>query len=166
MNKNQFVKEILPLNDMLYRFAYRMLQDSELAKDIVQNAYLKLWDIRKELAGTKNKQAFAMRMVQNACLDKIKLRKVTIDVEESTACAEPTYDNIEAVELVKQIICKLPENQKGIIWMRDVEGFSFELISEIMKIPLNNIRVSLSIARKKVREELKKLYSYGLQQNK
>ncbi len=165
MNKNQFIKEFLPLSEKVFRLAYRFLNDSEMAKDIVQGIYLKLWDKRNELKKFTNKEAFVVKMARNACLDKIKLTKNTIDVSHYHNPVQPDYDNAESAQIVKRIIKTLPDQQKQIIELRDIEGFTFEEISDILDLSINNIRVSLSIARKKVREEFNKIYSHGLQRN-
>ena len=162
MKKSQFLKDFLPLSDKVYRLAFRFLQDSEMAKDIVQSIYLKLWDIRNELNKYYNKEAFVITMTKNACLDKIKLTKKTTDVLDYHNLVEPDYDHLESAQIVKKIIGYLPEQQKRIIEFSDIEGLTFEEISVILDLSVNTIRATLSIARKKVREEFKKIYSHGL----
>jgi RNA polymerase sigma-70 factor (ECF subfamily) len=164
MTKSQFIKEFVPLSDKVFRLAFRYLNNSEMAKDIVQSIYLKLWNKKNELKKFTNKEAYVIRMAKNACLDKIKLTKNTIDVAHYHNPVNPDYDNAESAYIVKKIISTLPDLQKRIIELRDIEGFTFEEISEILGLSINNIRPSLSIARKKVREEFKKIYSYGLQE--
>ena len=163
MTRDQFIKEVIPLSDKVFRLSIRMLNDKETAKDMVQTIYLKLWDKRNEMEKLKNMEAFVITMTKNACLDKIKLAKNNIDIKYYDKASEPEYDNKEYVRIIKKIILSLPEFQRRIIEYRDIDGFSFEEISDILEIPVNNIRVSLSVARKKVREELIKIYNYGLQ---
>jgi RNA polymerase sigma-70 factor (ECF subfamily) len=62
---------------------------------------------------------------------------------------------------IKQIINQLPEPQKTIIHLRDVEDYDFEEIVPLVAMSIETIRVNLSRARKKVREEMKKIMSYG-----
>ncbi len=163
MTRKQFVKEVLPFSEKVYRLSFRFLKDSEKAKDMVQTIFCKLWDKREQLDSLNSVEGFIIRMTKNACLDKIKLRKNQTEIQNYHKVTLPNYDSKEYLAVTKQVIATLPEKQRQIIELRDLEGFSFEEISTMMEIPLNNIRVSLSIARKKVRNEIKKIYNYGLQ---
>ncbi len=66
---------------------------------------------------------------------------------------------------IRELIDLLPEQQRMIIHLRDVEGYAFVEISEIMGLTENTIRVNLSRARKKIREEMIKKYSYEFTKN-
>ncbi|WP_010136995.1 RNA polymerase sigma factor [Ochrovirga pacifica] len=162
MTKKQFIKELLPLNEKMYRLSYRLLNDVDLAKDIVQTVYCKLWEDKNKLKTILNKEAYVIRITKNACLDKIRLQKTQTEVQQHHKITEQYHESSEKVMLVKKVIATLPEKQRLVIQLRDVDGFSFDEISKALDLPQNTIRVSLSIARKKVREELKKIYSYGL----
>ena len=163
MTRKQFIKEVMPYSEKVYRLSFRFLNDSEMAKDMVQNIFCKLWDHRGKLNELRSKEGYIIRMTKNACLDKIKLKKHQTEILNHHKVTQPTYDSTEYVEVTKKVIEKLPEKQRRIIQLRDLEGFSFDEISKLMELPLNNIRVSLSIARKKVRTEIQKIYDYGLQ---
>jgi RNA polymerase sigma-70 factor (ECF subfamily) len=63
----------------------------------------------------------------------------------------------DSAERIKSLISNLPEQQKSIIHMRDVDGYSYEEISEVMDMEINAIRVTLSRARRSVRESLIKI---------
>ncbi|MGY6648616.1 RNA polymerase sigma factor [Wenyingzhuangia sp. IMCC45574] len=162
MTKKQFIKELLPLNEKMYRLSYRLLNDVDLAKDIVQTVYCKLWEDKDKLKKILNKEAYVIRITKNACLDKIRLKKTQTEVQQHHKVTEQYHESSEKVMLVKKVIATLPDKQRKVIQLRDVDGFSFDEISKALDLPQNTIRVSLSIARKKVREELKKIYSYGL----
>lgn len=161
MTKKQFIEEVLPFSEMIYRVSFRILNDSEKARDMVQNIICKLWDKRNSLNSVKNTEAYIMKITKNACFDTLRVQKFTTPIQHHHQISEPRFETMENVELIKKVITKLPEKQRLIIELRDIEGFSFESISEMLDMPLNTIRVSLSIARKKVREAVKKIYSYG-----
>ena len=72
-------------------------------------------------------------------------------------------DNIENV---RKIMEQLPEQQRMIIELRDVEGYSYEEIEKILDININTIRVNLSRARKRIKEALIQIENYGSQGNK
>ena len=65
MDAESFKKEFLPYHRKLYRVAYRLLENSADAEDIVQEAYLKLWDKREGLTVISNPEAFSVTLVKN-----------------------------------------------------------------------------------------------------
>jgi len=175
MNTEAFKKNILPLNKKLLGFAYRFMQDLDNSKDIVQEIYVKLWNMRKDLDKYNSIEALAMRMTRNLCLDKIKLKR-TIPLQEVLINTKASDDNIIgenqnafniAALRAKNAIDRLDEPQKSIMQLRDIEGYDYDEIAQILNMNVNTIRVSLSRARKKVREILlNKYYNHGSEKNK
>ena len=159
MTVETFKIEVLPLKNKLYRFAYRLLSNGMDSEDMVQDVMLKLWARREKLGEYKSVEAFAMVILKNMCLDKMKAKGYrTDDLDEwkNDSGERSPHRNLELIdttEKVKMIIDELPKHQKMIIHLRDVEGYEFEEIAEIMQMSLNTIRVNLSRARKKVREK-------------
>ena len=74
-------------------------------------------------------------------------------------------ENADSVDHVVTLINKLPELQKVVIHLRDVEGYDFDEIAGITELSLNAVRVNLSRARKNVREGLIKVNKYELYEN-
>lgn len=75
-------------------------------------------------------------------------------------------ENADSIELIKRIISNLPDLQRTVIHLRDVETMEYEEIVEITGLNLNAVRVNLSRARKKVRDEIIKIQNYGITENK
>ncbi len=173
MLARDFKTEVLPLSNKLLRFAFQILQNDEEAKDVLQDIFLKLWQKRDELEKVENIEAFAMRMIRNRCLDAIRARrtvsmelvkKIRLREEEST---DTDHTEIaDSASLVKQIIAELPDLQRTIIHLRDIEQLEFEEIADATQTNVNAIRVNLSRARKKVRDEILKIQNYGITENK
>lgn len=164
MLAKDFKTEILPLSKKLLRFAAHFLKDEDMARDVIQDIFLKLWQKRETLEGVENIEAFAMRMTRNKCLDVIRASKtIPIDAETDRKLKENTVDVHSKVELsesagqIKMLINKLPDLQRTVMHLRDIEQFSYEEIAETTKLKVNAIRVNLSRARKKVRDEFLKL---------
>lgn len=165
MTKEEFQKEVIPLGDKMYRIAYRLLGNSESAKDVLQELYLKLWEKRSALRKINSIDAFACTILKNKCLDKLRLQKPTIDIEVLKTFGdnpEATFDHNEGIGEVKKVIQMLPERQRIIMQMRDIDGCTFEEIALLADTSENNVRVQLCIARKWVKEELMKVYNYGI----
>lgn len=171
MTLETFKIEVLPLKDKLFRFANRMLRNIPEAEDIVQEVMIRLWNRRTQLNEYKSIEAFAMVITKNLCLDKLKLKsnKSTELNEKHEQVIEKTpYSNTELMDSydkIKNLIEKLPEQQKLIIHLRDIEGYDYEEISGIMNMSENTIRVNLSRARKTIREKMIKMYSYEFTKN-
>jgi RNA polymerase sigma-70 factor (ECF subfamily) len=173
MNAEEFKEKVLPVNQKLFRLAFRFLSNVQEAEDAVQEVYMKLWNMRNKLNEINKVEAFATTMTKNLCLDKIKARHtVSIDDQlninnKSSVSDNPLElsENKENMSLIRMIIDTLPEQMKSIMIMRDLEEYSFEEIQEITGLTLNNIRVSLSRARQQVRTELTKVHEYGIKRN-
>ena len=171
MSPEEFNIKVLPLKHRLYRFALRMLGKEEEAKDSVQEVFVKLWTNRDNISKYKSVEALAMTVTRNYCLDRIKskqFRTMSLDRHPVEIRGNSPDDRIEVTDTIgkiHQIIATLPEQQKMIIQLRDVEGLEFEEIAAIMEININAVRVNLSRARKKVRDTLVKLQNYELAGN-
>jgi len=173
MNAEEFKEKVLPVNQKLFRLAFRFLSNVQEAEDAVQEVYLKLWSMRNKLNEINKVEAFATTMTKNLCLDKIKARR-TVSIDDQLTINNKASindnplelsENKENISLVRRMIDSLPEQMKSIMIMRDLEEYSFEEIQEITGLTLNNIRVSLSRARQQVRTELTKVHEYGIKRN-
>ena len=161
-----FKKEFLPYHRKLYCIAYRLLENAADAEDLVQEAYLKLWDKREGLAIISNPEAFSVTLVKNMCFDLLRSGKYTLS-RQSVELAEvhnvSQADNFEVrdeAQQVRHIIAHLPVQQQKIVTLRDVKGCSYEEIEQVTGLNATNVRVLLSRARKKIREEFNKWSNY------
>jgi len=173
MNASDFKLKILPLSGKLNRFASRLLNNGEDARDVVQDVFLKLWQIRDQLEAVENPEAFAMRMTRNKCLDKIRAsRLVPIDEETDRRLKNQAVDVHSQVEWsetaarVHELIGQLPEQQQTVMFLRDIKHYEYEEIAQVTEMNANTIRVNLSRARKKVRDELLKTWNYENERSK
>lgn len=166
MVARDFKTAVLPISKKLLRFATHFLKNEDEAHDVVQDIFLKLWQKRDSLNEIENIEAFAMRMTRNRCLDIIRANKlVPIDAETDRKMKEESVDVHSQFELsetatqIKRLINELPDLQRAVIHMRDIEQLEYEEIAEQMDLKVNAIRVNLSRARKKVRDEFLKINS-------
>ena len=167
MEVQEFKERVLPLSQRIYRFALRILQNQHDAEDVAQEICIKLWHSRSDLGAIKNLEAFAFSMTRNLCLDKIKRKKPQYYDDRETASAR--YDEADlapdpagslemkdTMERVNKIITDLPEQQRILVQLRDIEGLDYGEISEITGMEINAIRVGISRARKRLRETIVK----------
>lgn len=167
MNQKQFLDLILPLHDRLYRVAKRLLISNEEAEDALQEVVLKLWNIRQQINEYRSVEAYTLTMIKNHCLDRLKSKQAGyVKIEHSNY---PTSENVErtieandGVALVFKLMDNLPVKQKMILQLRDVEQLEFVEIAKIMETNETTVRVTLSRARKAIREQLTKKYDYGI----
>lgn len=167
MNQKEFTALVLPFKDKLYRMAKRLLVSSEEAEDAVQEVFLKLWKGKQRITNYANPEAFAMTMTKNYCLDRLKSKqasnlKIVHSNYQNSENLQRTVEVNDGVSMVFKIMETLPEKQRMILQLRDVEQFEFHEISEMLDINETAIRVNLSRARKTVRDELLKKYNYGV----
>lgn len=154
MTPERFYEVIEPFKEKLYGFAFRMLGSEEDTKDALQDVLLKLWKMRFEIDPGRKVESLAMTMMKNVCIDRLREKKKLNG--HSSAIAEVsgyTLTNFSDKDLVQRVgeeIKKLPGLQRVIIDMKDIQGYSYEEISEITGLNVNAIRVNVSRARKKI----------------
>ena len=170
MLAKDFKKQVLPLSGKLLHFAFQILKNEEEARDVIQDVFLKLWQKRENLASIDNIEAFAMRMTRNKCFDLHRSKHTTsLDELDSEWQQGKQYDMNAELELsenarmILTLMNRLPLLQQKIMRMRDIDQLDYEEISEITKLNVNAIRVNLSRARKKVKDELIKYHGYGIE---
>ncbi|AYB31450.1 RNA polymerase sigma factor [Chryseolinea soli] len=170
MNIEAFQNRVLPAKNKLFRFALRFLGNEEEAKDVVQEVFIRVWNGREQMNEVQNWEAWCMRITKNLSLDRIRTlaRKQThpletgYDVRQETLSPHESTEIQESMNRVSQFIAALPEKQRQVIHLRDVEGYSYNEICEILELDMNQVKVNLFRARNAVREKLMKINAYGL----
>ena len=171
MDPEEFQIKVYPLKNKLFRFARRMLDHTEEAEDLVQEAFIKLWNRRDKLDAYRSVEALAMITVKNLCLDKIKARRYPVENMENhrqfleNMPEDAKVDHSDLIHGIYQAMKLLPEQPQIIVHLRDIEGYEFDEIAEIVDMNENAIRVALSRARKRIRELLTKTNIYEYQRN-
>jgi len=171
MDLNEFKQSVLPLKNRLYRLALRMLGREEEALDIVQEAMIRMWNYRDKLGEYNSVEAFAVTVARNLCLDRLKSssfqRNPVPDFLEDRHSHNPLekMETTDLIKKVKMVMERLPEQQKTIMHLRDIEEMEYEEIAQAMNMNVNAIRVNLSRARKFVREAILKIQNYELTGN-
>lgn len=170
MDLESFENRVLPAKNKLFRFAMRFLGNEEEAKDIVQEVFIRVWNGREQMKQVENWEAWCMRITRNLSLDRIRLitRKQTQPIEETFSLHHEALTPHESTEMgesmqkITQMIAALPEKQRQVIHLRDVEGYSYQEICEILELDMNQVKVNLFRARNSVREKMIKIDAYGL----
>ena len=167
MDIQAFKKEVLPIREKLFRMALKMLRDESEAKDVVQEIMLKLWIMRSRLSEYRSIEALAVKICKNICINKIKTYRQSSNetfenMQASALTPDEKAETSDSIETVSKIIERLPETQRLVIRLRDVEGYQSEEIAEIIGCTESAVRMNLSRARKKVREEFFKINNFNI----
>ncbi len=168
MTQKEFIQIVMPFKDKLYRLAKRLLVSSEEAEDATQEVLMKLWAKKKVMGRYRNVEAFAMTMTKNFCLDRLKskqsgnLKLVHSNYADESKSLQRQLEVNDSLRWVEKIMDSLPEQQKLVLQLRDIEEYSFEEIGEMLDMQPTTIRVTLSRARKMVREKLIEKHNYGI----
>jgi RNA polymerase sigma-70 factor (ECF subfamily) len=170
MNLESFESRVLPVKNKLFRFALRFLGNEDEAKDIVQEVFVRVWNGREKMNEIQNWEAWCMRITKNLSLDRIRsmTRRHTNPIEDGYAVTNDSMTPLESTEMresmkrINLLIAALPEKQRQVIHLRDVEGYSYNEICEIMELDMNQVKVNLFRARNSVRDKMIKINAYGL----
>ena len=168
MKQSEFLNVVMPFKDKLFRLAKRLLVSREEAEDATQEILMKLWSKNESIGKYNNIEAFAMTMTKNFCLDRLKskqasnLKLVHSNYSDDNTSLQKQVEAKDSLSWVEKIMEELPEQQKMVLQLRDVEEYDFDEIGELLNMKPTAIRVALSRARKTVREKLMQKHSYGI----
>ncbi len=159
-----FLSDILPLKNKLYRTALRITHDACEAEDIVQNTLIKVWDRRNDKDEIKSAEAFALTVCRNLSLDFVKNKsRNNLSLDDIANMPLPSSDDPlqrlarqDSVARIEFIINSLPEKQRTCIQLRDIEGLSYKEIAAVMSITEEQVKINIFRARKTVREKIPK----------
>lgn len=167
MDATSFKQQFLPYHQKLYRVAFRLMGNAQDAEDMVQEAYLKLWKKRDELPQVSSIEAYCVTLIKNLCYDELRSAHIDEDSRLPEELNLSTDNNVaheveqrDEINQVKKLIGQLPQQQKQVILLRDVNDCSFEEIEQATGLSAINIRVLLSRARKKIREQFNEIMNY------
>jgi RNA polymerase sigma factor (sigma-70 family) len=167
MTRAGFDDLVRQYNRNLYGYAFRILRNQEEAEDAVQEIFIKLWNMGNKLDEYKSIGALATTMIKNFCIDQLRKKKHFMqDENEGKDLQNPgsespfeLLESRESEDIIYHIINQLPDIYKVVIELREIEGLSYEEIVGKTAQNINTLRVTLSRARKIIREEFNK-YQY------
>lgn len=170
MNLEAFQNRVLPAKNKLFRFALRFLNNEEEAKDVVQEVLIRVWNGRDQMNEVQNWEAWCMRITKNLSLDRIRSMsrksaqplEQAFDVQHAALTPHESTELQESMQSINTLIAALPEKQRQVMHLRDVEGYSYNEICEILELDMNQVKVNLFRARNAVREKLMRINAYGL----
>ena len=169
MQEISFRDDILPLKDTLFRLALRITFDRAEAEDVVQDTMIRVWNKREEWTQFGSIEAYCLTVAKNLAIDRSQKKEaqnveLTPEMEEESEISGP-YDqlvNNERMSIIHRLINELPEKQRLIMQLRDIEGESYKEIAKILNLTEEQVKVNLFRARQKVKQRYLEIDEYGL----
>ena len=153
MNEKDFKRLIELHSDDLFRYLAKSLGDTELAKDLLQECFLSLWNNREAVDSNKVK-SYLFATAHNSMLKAIRHDKVVQSASFETRCVQPYLENSQLIDYLLQ---SLGEKMRQCLILKDWQGFSIKEIAQIMQMSEENVKINLFRARIKLKELKAKL---------
>lgn len=167
--EKQFIDQIQSMRERIFRVTKRILISKEEAEDATQEVIIKLWNMDQEKRSSfKNIEAYSITMAKNYCLDRLKSKQaqvLTLNEQLSTRQSNSLIKQIQAsdeMSWVAKIIDALPEKERLIIQLREIEQYDFDQIASLLEIPEGTVRVYLSRTRKKIKKQFLEIQEHGI----
>lgn len=169
MQEISFRNDILPLKDKLFRLALRITLDRAEAEDVVQDTLIKVWNRRDEWAQFDSIEAYCLTIARNLAIDRSQKMEaqhigLTPETQEMPDALTPDrqLEDSERLKLVLQLVNELPEKQRTILQLRDIEGKSYKEIADLLQVTEEQVKVNLFRARQRIKLKYNEIETYGL----
>ena len=167
-----FFNQIEEIRNKIFRITKRILVSQEEAEDATQEVIVKLWQMdESKRNGFKSLEAYSVTMAKNYCLDRLKSKQaqnLSLDERYSGSVSDSLTKKIEQrddLNWVGKLIDELPEKERMIIQLREIEQYDFDEIASILNLPKGTVRVYLSRIRKKLRKQFLDIQNHGIKSN-
>lgn len=167
MDANEFKRLFLPQSRRMYWAAWRLTENREEAEDLVQDVFLRLWTQRDTLPDIQNAEAYCVKLIQRRFLDLRRVSHPETSLPQDISLlpsGEDLYREAEIrdhAEQAHRLIDALPDIQRQVIILRDIEDQPYDNIAQMTGLTQVNVRALLSRARRTIRERFRKLSDYG-----
>ncbi|GHU71922.1 DNA-directed RNA polymerase sigma-70 factor [Bacteroidia bacterium] len=157
MDAATFKQIYLPLHVSLYRMAFHLVGNQEDAEDLVQECYIKLWQLRHDMQSIQNPESFSITMIKNFSLDFLrKTKPETISTEMlqiGVQSSEKQIEQRDELEKIQIIVNQLPAKQKQVVKLKYWNDLPDEDIARQTGLQRGNIKMILSRTRKLIQEQ-------------
>ncbi len=143
----QFKHDYLPLQPAMQRMAEHLLGSEDDAADVVQDCFVTLWNDREKLRRVVNREAWCIMLVKRRCVDLLRKRRPTEQIDERTLAAEVDDRAAEErLQLAMDLIDRLPERQAEAVRLKHFDAADTQHIASAMHISEGNVYTLLSRA--------------------
>ena len=168
MNWTIFHQHVFPIRHKLYRFALRITGSVQDAEDVVQEVLERVWKTPGERSeNIQNWEAWCMTLTRNRSLDKARsltqrrTQPINPEIERRHDADDParTLELQDLTSQIRRFMAELPEKQRLVMHLRDIEELSYDEIAEVLEISMDQVKVNLHRARKAVRQQMLNIYA-------
>ncbi|HET7657479.1 MAG TPA: RNA polymerase sigma factor [Bacillales bacterium] len=155
-DRQAFAELVEKYKGAVFRHAYAMVNDRMEAEDIAQEAFTKAFYSLPKLGNEYAFSSWLTRIVSNLCYDHLKKwkNKKTVDVEDYPFEANSSMEQTDLKLSISEAMQKLSEEHRAVIILRDIQGFSYDEMAEILNIPLGTVKSRINNARKELKRRL------------
>ena len=171
MKKISFRNDVLPLKNELFRLALRITLNRVEAEDVVQETMIKVWNRRDHWDELESIEAFCLTICRNIAIDKTRKAEnqnqslaQEHDAPDHSYSSNPEEQAMQQdrVRLVRRLIDNLPEKQRSVMQLRDIEGKSYKEIAQILAISEEQVKINIFRARQTIKQKFIETEKYGL----
>ena len=155
INEEVFINLVEPYQDGWYRYALMMTSDEDFVKDCLQDLMEVLWNKQSKLGAIRNLNGYGFIVIRNSCFKFIERRKLKREIDDEVLGGNTQSDIYnktqfpDKFQILWDLSIRLPEKQKEIFVLKDLEGLSFKEIEKITGFTNQNLRTNLSLAQNK-----------------
>ena len=147
MTINEYNQCVDDFSDGIYRFLLKNIRNTDIAQDLVQESFMKMWIKRKDVDFTKSK-SYLFSTAYHTMIDYIRKNERITSLEGNEHYLAPTFDNYSDLKEVLNIgLQQLPEIQRSVLLLRDYEGYSYREIGDITSLTESQVKVYIYRAR-------------------
>lgn len=147
MTVDEYNRAVDAYADNLYRFVLKNLRDNDMASDIIQDTFEKLWMKLEEVNALKVK-SYLFTSAYHTMIDYIRKEKRYVDEDPAHLYESSVNDQYSDLgEVLERAVQNLPEDQKAVVMLRDYEGYSYKEISTITGLSESQVKVYIYRAR-------------------
>lgn len=166
---------------MAYNIAYRIMGNEEDAKDMAQESFIKIFRYIKNFRMDSSFSTWMYRIVMNTCKDELRKKKLKVisidkpietsdgsmqmDIEDKSRTPEELLESKETSEEVQEALSQISDNNRIVVVLRDIKGFSYSEISDIIEVPVGTIKSRINRGRHELKTLLIKKREKALQGN-
>jgi RNA polymerase sigma-70 factor (ECF subfamily) len=149
--------------DRVFSIAYHLVLDSEDARDIAQQTFIKLWKSLPDYDTGKSLSGWICRIAANCAIDFLRIRKTAEPLMEVAIERYPLERNLDIRKIFLRIAPLLPERQRIVLVLREVNGMEMTEISQLLDCTESTVRNLLSQAKENFRKKVNELFpEYGM----
>lgn len=162
MDADAYREVVMAAKDRVFGYAARLLGDREDARDVAQEALVRLWEHRDSVENGEAARAWLLRTAHNLCFDRLRMRSTRPQADPVVlecvggggACPEREVRSRETGRAIEQVLAALEPRDRALLLLREVQGLSYDEMATLLELPLGTLKAALFRARERARAML------------